>query len=83
MKTLKQHCKLPLAVAMASLIMAGCSTVSAPEGSAAVRNKLTQLQTDQELASRAPVSLAVTLIWHGARPIALAEKPALPATMRR
>jgi len=57
MKTLKQHLKLPLAVAMASLIMAGCSTVSAPEGSAEVRSKLTQLQANQELASRAPVSI--------------------------
>lgn len=57
MKTLKQHFKLPLAVAMASLIMAGCSTVSAPEGSAEVRSKLTQLQGNRELASRAPVSI--------------------------
>jgi outer membrane protein OmpA-like peptidoglycan-associated protein len=57
MKTLKQTLKLPLAVAMASLILAGCSTVSAPEGSAEVRSKLTQLQANQELASRAPVSI--------------------------
>lgn len=57
MKTLKQYFKLPLAVAMASLIMAGCSTVSAPEGSAEVRSKLTQLQGNSELASRAPVSI--------------------------
>ena len=57
MNTLKHQVKLPLAVAMASLIMVGCSTVSAPEGSAEVRSKLSQLQSDRELASRAPVSI--------------------------
>lgn len=56
-KTLKQHLKLPLAVAMASLILAGCAQLSAPEGSAEVRSKLTELQANQELASRAPVSI--------------------------
>ncbi len=53
----KQSFKLPLAVAMASLLMAGCTQLSAPEGSAEVRNKLTRLQGNQELASRAPVSI--------------------------
>lgn len=57
MNTLKQRLKLPLAVAMTSLILAGCTQVSAPEGSAEVRSKLNRLQANQELASRAPVSV--------------------------
>ncbi|MDO8862110.1 OmpA family protein [Haliea sp. E1-2-M8] len=57
MNILKQHLKLPLAVALASLVLAGCTSVSAPEGSAEVRSKLTRLQANQELASRAPVSI--------------------------
>tara|TARA_R110002110_G_scaffold108904_1_gene271770 strand:- start:32855 stop:33751 length:897 start_codon:yes stop_codon:yes gene_type:complete len=57
MKNFRQQLQLPLAMVMASLILAGCTQLSAPEGSAEVRSKLTRLQANQELASRAPVSI--------------------------
>jgi outer membrane protein OmpA-like peptidoglycan-associated protein len=45
-------------VAAVSLLMAACaSTPKAPEGSVAVRSKLSQLQSDPQLASRAPVAI--------------------------
>lgn len=48
-----------LGIAVAgSLFVAGCATVpTPPEGSAEVRSKLTRLQTDPNLAGRAPVAL--------------------------
>lgn len=43
---------------LASLVFAGCSsTPKAPDGASEVRAKLTQLQSNSELASRAPVSI--------------------------
>lgn len=57
MNTLRHRLKLLLATAVASLILVGCAQTSAPEGSANVRNKLTRLQANQELASRAPVAI--------------------------
>lgn len=43
---------------LASLIVAGCSsTPKAPDGSSEVRGKLTQLQSNSELATRAPVAI--------------------------
>jgi outer membrane protein OmpA-like peptidoglycan-associated protein len=50
--------KTLLATAAASLLLAACSTTPAkPAGAEAVRNKLTQLQSDPQLASRAPVAI--------------------------
>lgn len=47
-----------LAAALALLAVAACSTApSRPDGAAAVREKLTQLQADPQLAGRAPVAL--------------------------
>lgn len=43
---------------LASLVVVGCSsTPKAPDGSADVRAKLTQLQSNSELATRAPVAI--------------------------
>lgn len=45
-------------VAAVALLMTACaSTPKAPKGSAEVRSKLTQLQSDPQLATRAPVAL--------------------------
>jgi outer membrane protein OmpA-like peptidoglycan-associated protein len=49
--------KFLLVTTMASLMLVGCAQTQAPEGSANVRNKLTRLQANQELASRAPVAI--------------------------
>ena len=57
MNTQRRHLKLLLATSMALLMVAGCAQISAPEGSANVRDKLTLLQENQELASRAPVAI--------------------------
>ena len=47
-----------LVAALALLAVAACSTApSKPDGAAAVREKLTQLQSDPQLAGRAPVAL--------------------------
>lgn len=49
--------KLLISTALASALLTACASVKAPEGSAEVREKLTRLQTNQELASRAPVAV--------------------------
>ncbi|HQQ64060.1 MAG TPA: OmpA family protein [Pseudomonadales bacterium] len=49
--------KKPLAMAIASLLVVACSTAGKPDGSVEVRNKLTQLQANPDLASRAPVAI--------------------------
>lgn len=47
-----------LAVVIAASVVAACSSMMpSPEGSAAVRAKLTQLQSDPQLSSRAPVAI--------------------------
>ena len=47
-----------IATAVASVFLAACASAPvAPEGSADVRSKLTQLQSDPNLATRAPVAL--------------------------
>lgn len=47
-----------IAVVIATTLVAACSSMmKSPEGSAAVRAKLTQLQSDPELSSRAPVAI--------------------------
>lgn len=59
MKTLNHGFKATLiAAAMASLFLSACSsTPTRPEGADSARSKLTQLQSDPELASRAPVAI--------------------------
>jgi outer membrane protein OmpA-like peptidoglycan-associated protein len=49
--------KTPIAIALASLLVGACSTAGKPDGSVEVRNKLTQLQANADLASRAPVAI--------------------------
>ena len=47
-----------VATAVASALLAGCASAPVvPEGSAGARSKLTQLQSDSNLATRAPVAL--------------------------
>jgi outer membrane protein OmpA-like peptidoglycan-associated protein len=47
-----------IVTAAAFVILGACATpLTAPEGSDAARNKLTQLQSDPQLASRAPVEI--------------------------
>ena len=55
----RTHFKKALTVAAAvSFVLAGCATAPrSPEGAAEVRSKLTQLQSDPNLADRAPVAL--------------------------
>lgn len=56
---------------LASLIVAGCSsTPKAPDGSSEVRAKLTQLQSNSELATRAPVAIKAA-----EEAVRLAEEP--------
>lgn len=43
--------------AMSLLILGGCANMKSPEGAIAARAKLTQLQNDPALASKAPVSI--------------------------
>lgn len=57
MKTQTNNVKLAIAAAITSLMLGACSSIPTPEGSAAVREKLTRLQANQELASRAPVAI--------------------------
>jgi outer membrane protein OmpA-like peptidoglycan-associated protein len=50
--------KTPIVIAVASVLLAACATVpTKPAGAAEVRNRLTQLQTNPDLASRAPVAI--------------------------
>ncbi|MDQ1309437.1 MAG: hypothetical protein QG601_706 [Pseudomonadota bacterium] len=47
-----------IAAAVAAVLLAGCAAApAAPEGASEVRAKLTQLQSDSNLASRAPVAI--------------------------
>jgi len=57
MKAQGHNLKLAIAAVVASMMLTACAPLSAPEGSANVRNKLTRLQADQDLASRAPVAI--------------------------
>ncbi len=48
-----------IAAAIAAALLASCATVpSQPEGAAALRSRLTQLQSDPQLAGRAPLAMA-------------------------
>jgi outer membrane protein OmpA-like peptidoglycan-associated protein len=49
--------KKSFVLAMTLLILGGCANMQSPEGAIAARAKLTQLQNDPALASKAPVSI--------------------------
>jgi outer membrane protein OmpA-like peptidoglycan-associated protein len=50
--------KTLIAVAVTSVIITGCATTAIqPEGATDARNKLTQLQSDSQLSTRAPVAI--------------------------
>lgn len=58
MNTHAKNAAKGLVTATAFLVLGACATpLTAPEGSDTARNKLTQLQSDPELATRAPVEL--------------------------
>ena len=62
MKTINPRGVMPgtmlIATAVASVLLAACAAAPVkPDGAAEARNKLTQLQSDPNLASRAPVAI--------------------------
>jgi outer membrane murein-binding lipoprotein Lpp len=60
-----------LAAALATLLVAGCASApTAPDGAETVRAKLTQLQSDPELAGRAPAAMQ-----EAERAVRAAEEP--------
>jgi outer membrane protein OmpA-like peptidoglycan-associated protein len=60
-----------IAAAVASVLLAACAAAPVkPDGAAQARNKLTQLQSDPDLANRAPVA-----IKEADAAVAIAEKP--------
>jgi hypothetical protein len=56
-RVMRQAVPQLLAVAVMALLLTGCAGTRAPEGAESVRSKLTQLQSDPELAGRAPVAM--------------------------
>lgn len=62
--------KTLLATAVASVFLVACASTPRPEGADNARNKLTQLQADPQLASRAPVA-----IKEAEAAVSAAEKP--------
>jgi outer membrane protein OmpA-like peptidoglycan-associated protein len=76
MKPTTHHFKTPIAIALAALMMAGCATNKTPDGANNVRNKLTQLQSNPELATRAPVAIqaAETAVREAEKPTSDATK---------
>jgi len=79
----RTHFKKALTVAAAvSFVLAGCATAPrSPEGAAEVRSKLTQLQSDPNLADRAPVALqeAEAAVRVAEEPLAKGKDAALGA----
>lgn len=66
--------------AAVSITLAGCATAPvSPDGAAEVRAKLTRLQSDPDLATRAPVALeeAETAVLAAERPLTTDEDPAV------
>jgi outer membrane protein OmpA-like peptidoglycan-associated protein len=58
MKTTNRIVRTLVAVVASSVLLVACSTTSTrPEGATDARSKLTQLQSDPQLATRAPVAL--------------------------
>ncbi len=63
--------KTLIATAVASLVLSACATVpSEPDGAAQARSKLTQLQSDPNLANRAPLA-----VKEADRAVRIAEQP--------
>jgi outer membrane protein OmpA-like peptidoglycan-associated protein len=79
----RTHFKKALTVAAAvSFVLAGCATApQSPEGAAEVRSKLTRLQSDPNLADRAPVALqeAEAAVRVAEEPLAKGKDAALGA----
>lgn len=58
MKNLTQRFKAPISLVVSALLLAGCSAaLTKPDGADTARNRLSQLQSDPQLASRAPVAI--------------------------
>lgn len=57
MNSLNIFNKTLLSVSLAGLFLAGCATPKSPEGAANVRQQLTLLQADQQLATLAPLAI--------------------------
>ena len=73
-----RHGKTFAALAFSVFVAAACATVPAsPEGAAAVRDKLTALQNDPNLADRAKVEIrdAETAVRLAEQPVSAAEAP--------
>ena len=69
--------KTLIAAAVASVLLAACASApTKPDGAAAVRANLTQLQTNPDLASRAPVAIKEADVA-----VTAAEKPELDAVL--
>jgi len=62
--------QLAIAITAAAMALGGCATTKAPEGSAEVRAKLTQLQSDPQLASHAQLEIQAAEVA-----VRAAEKP--------
>ena len=72
MKTSIRNVKTLVATAVASVLLAACSAaLTRPEGADDARSKLTRLQSDPQLASRAPVAIKEAELA-----VRAAEKPA-------
>jgi outer membrane protein OmpA-like peptidoglycan-associated protein len=70
MKIFSYPYKTLLTVALASVILTACTTPTKPDGAASARSRLIQLQSDPELASRAPLAIKEADIA-----VTAAEKP--------
>ncbi len=57
MKIFSYPYKTLITVACASVILAACTTPTKPDGASSARSRLIQLQSDPELASRAPLAI--------------------------
>lgn len=88
MKTSSANLKKFLAATTAALLLSACaSQLSAPDGAAAVRAKLLQLQSTPDLATRAPIEIrdaeiAVTAAERPERDAALAQHLVLIADQK-
>jgi outer membrane protein OmpA-like peptidoglycan-associated protein len=79
MKTPTPGLKTLIAAAAGSLLLVACSTApTAPAGAADVRSKLTRLQSDPQLASRAPVAIEEAQVA-----VRAAEEPRKDAELAR
>ena len=71
--------KTLIAIAVATALLTACATLpTKPEGAAAVRNKLIQLQSNTQLADRAPIAMK-----DAEMAVRAAEKPQIDAPLAR